>query len=62
MTLALLIYLVYSNLLGVSKKWVAAGSIPPWLASWWVHAIVVLIILGLFWQRGYFVKRKAVQS
>ena len=49
---ALVIYLVYANLLGISKKWIADETIPLWLGSWWVHALVVVIILLLLWQQG----------
>ncbi|AFJ03627.1 putative permease [Methylophaga frappieri] len=42
---AILIYIVYSNLLGVSRAWVEKGDLVPWLGQIWVH----LIMLGLWW-------------
>lgn len=43
---AILIYIVYYNLITVSKRWLAAGKISPEVGIWWVHA--VFLVLGLF--------------
>lgn len=60
MSLALLVYLVYSNMLAVGKTWLINESVPFWVGTWWVH-LVALAILGLFWMKdGYFVRRKKV--
>jgi len=42
MFMAILIYAIYSNLLGVSKHWVSQGIVSPLVGLWWVH----LLILG----------------
>lgn len=34
---AILVYLVYNNLMGMANTWIANGVIPPWLGMWWVH-------------------------
>lgn len=34
---AVLIYLIYNNMLGVANTWVARGVIPSVLGMWWVH-------------------------
>jgi lipopolysaccharide export system permease protein len=44
----ILIYLVYNNLLNVAKKWVERGDVVPIIGVWWVHLILLLIILFLF--------------
>lgn len=56
---AILIYVPYANLLVLSRKWVAAGTIPPWIGMIWVHLLVVALILfltikryGTDWIRG----------
>ena len=55
LSLALLVYLVYSNMLGVGKTWLINDSIPFWIGTWWVH-IVALVVLALLWMKdGYFV-------
>ncbi len=58
LALALVLYLVYSNLLGVSFNWMQDGVIPVWLASWWVHALALLLLLGLFYHYGYLTRRR----
>jgi lipopolysaccharide export system permease protein len=42
---ALLIFLVYSQLISVGKVWIARGTLPLFLGLWWTHAVVVLIAL-----------------
>ncbi len=50
--LAVLVYLLYSNLLGASKVWVRNGSLPPLIGLWWVHlvfaAVTVVLLFGLY--------------
>ncbi len=58
LALALVLYLVYSNLLGVSFNWMQDGVIPFWLADWWVHALALMLLLGLFYHYGYFARRR----
>lgn len=45
---AVLIYLIYSNLLGVSNSWVAQGRLAPEAGMWWVHLALLLSTWGLF--------------
>lgn len=45
---AVLIYLIYSNLLGVSNSWVARGRLVPEVGMWWVHVVMLLCTWGLF--------------
>lgn len=44
---AILIYLIYENLMRVSQSWVASATISPWLGIWWVHLLVLTVGLGL---------------
>lgn len=52
MLIALLAYVVYLNMLGIGRAWLAAGSIPAWLGLWWVHALAVGIGLWLLWRQS----------
>jgi lipopolysaccharide export system permease protein len=45
----ILIYLIYNNLLNVAKKWVERGDVPPWIGVWWVHLVLIIIIIGFFY-------------
>ncbi|MTI62351.1 LPS export ABC transporter permease LptF [Methylophaga sp.] len=44
---AVLIYIIYSNLLGVNRAWVAKGDIPIWLGGVWVHVLMLIVLLLL---------------
>jgi len=47
LALAILIYLIYSNLLGIGQTWVEKEKVPEWLGLWWVHGFAILLIV--FW-------------
>ncbi|HEX22876.1 MAG TPA: LptF/LptG family permease [Chromatiales bacterium] len=42
---AILLFIIYYNTLGVAKNWIVRGVVPPELGLWWVHA-VLLALLG----------------
>ena len=48
---AILLYIVYSNLLGVSRAWVAKGVLSPWLGGLWVHLLMIIVLLVMFNQQ-----------
>lgn len=43
--IAVLAYLLYSNLLALGRGWIASGSIPASLGLWWIHGLVLAIAL-----------------
>ncbi len=45
--LGILLYLVYANLLYMSRTWVTAGTVPLFPGMWWVHG--VFGISALYW-------------
>jgi lipopolysaccharide export system permease protein len=45
--LAVVVYLVYSNLISAGQAWIAHGAIPVALGLWWTHAAVVLLALAV---------------
>jgi lipopolysaccharide export system permease protein len=48
---AVLIYIIYNNLLGAAQGWVAAGKINPLLGVWWVPLLLVFYAAMLAkWQ------------
>lgn len=49
--LALLTFMIYSNLLSVSQAWVAQGRVAFGLAVWCVHALMLLVLILSFWKR-----------
>ena len=58
--IAILVFVVYYNTLGVSMSWIERGVIPAAIGLWWVHAVLIILIMILalrhwggrwLWQR-----------
>lgn len=45
---AILIYATYANLLLFARNWVMNGTVPIGLGLWWIHALLVVLIM-LIW-------------
>ena len=43
-------YVVYFDLLALSRGWVAQSSLSPKLGLWWVHALVLVIAVLMIWR------------
>jgi len=52
MFMAILIYAIYSNLLGVSKHWVSQGIVSPLVGLWWVHLLILAWAMLLIAQQA----------
>jgi lipopolysaccharide export system permease protein len=48
---AILIYVVYNNLMGIAKNWVELGQSPASLGIWWVHMLLAALILYLWMKQ-----------
>ena len=48
LALALLIYIIYTNLLNVSRAWLNKDAVSPWVGMWWVHILVLLFAIALY--------------
>lgn len=48
--IGILVYAVYSNMLGVAQVWLEQGRLPPVIGLWGVH-LVMLVMLGLLLAR-----------
>ncbi|HIP52756.1 MAG TPA: LPS export ABC transporter permease LptF [Chromatiales bacterium] len=44
---AFLVYFVFLNLHGVSKRWMEDALTPAWIGTWWVHGLMLLLSLLL---------------
>ncbi len=49
--IAILIYIPYANLLVLARKWIANGTISPWVGLWPVHIAVLLLVIYLLIKR-----------
>jgi lipopolysaccharide export system permease protein len=44
---ALLIYVIYFNLTAMAKTWVETGAVKTVPGIWWVHCVLLAVIIGL---------------
>jgi lipopolysaccharide export system permease protein len=56
---AILAYVIYANLLAVSKSWLEAGQLSGAIGLWWVHSLVILAA-GLMLRNPLASKRRRV--
>jgi lipopolysaccharide export system permease protein len=45
---AILIYIIYANLLLVGRSWIEQGTLPRHFGLWWIH-ISLFIVIGFIW-------------
>lgn len=57
LVIGIVLYLVYSNLMGLGQAWIAKGAVPAVIGLWWVHLIFGGAALWMFAQRqGWFLR------
>lgn len=59
---AILIFIAYYNLITVCKRWVAQGSLEPWVGVWWVHLLFLCLGMGLIAQSSGRLKQMIYRS
>lgn len=50
--LGVLVYVIYSNLMGVARTWVERGRVDPLIGIWWVHLLLLLLVAALMFQHA----------
>jgi lipopolysaccharide export system permease protein len=50
--LGILVYVIYSNLLGVARTWVERGKVDPLIGIWWVHLLLLVIVALLMFRHA----------
>ncbi len=54
LAIGMLVFIIYLNMMSAAKSWVEQGSISPALGIWWVHGVVLLMLLTILAvQNGY---------
>ena len=61
LALALLLFIIYFNLLNVSRAWLNRGDISPYIGLWWVHLSMLLFALSLYVQWKLVLKRLTIR-
>ena len=60
---AVLVYLIYANLLAAGRGWLERGQVPAYLGLWWVHALfLVAALVMLIFQLGIWRRRVPVPA
>ena len=49
--IAILLYIVYANLMALAKAWIVKEKVDPALGIWWVHAIILILTVILLLQQ-----------
>ncbi len=49
---AILVYFIYSNLLGLGQSWLKHGRIPAGIGLWWVHGGMLALAVFLLYRRS----------
>ena len=62
LAIALVLYLVYSNLLSMSQSWIAHGKVPVWIGTWWVHIVAAFLLYVLLKRSGYLMRTSKVMK
>ena len=57
LALGILLYLVYSNLLGIGKAWIAKDIVPYWIGTSWVHVLGVITLYIMLRYSGLIMKK-----
>lgn len=61
--MALFIYLIYLDLLSITRLWMERGLVSDAVGMWWVHAIVALLGLWMLAREGgWFVRARLVRA
>jgi lipopolysaccharide export system permease protein len=50
---AVLIYVLYYNMLSIFQAWTTQGRVPLWVGLWPVHAAMLLLVTLMFYRRLY---------
>ncbi len=47
---AIIIYILYANLMFIGRNAVVSGTIPQWIGLWWIHLLVAALGVFLIWR------------
>lgn len=59
---AILLYLVYSNLLSLGKNWMIKERVPVWIGTWWAHILALILLFVLLKLGGHVFRGKKTTS
>ncbi|MDO9010872.1 MAG: LPS export ABC transporter permease LptF [Gallionella sp.] len=61
--MAIVLYMLYSNMISVTNAWVGQGKLSPGIGLWGIHALMLLITVLLFyWRMSLFSLRRVFRK
>ena len=61
LVMALVLYMVYTNMISVTNSWVGMGKISPALGLWGIHSVMLAMVIMLFyWRMSLFSMRRVL--
>ncbi len=51
LVLAMLLYMLYSNMISVTNAWVTQGKMAPGIGLWGIHTLMLLVVVLMFYWR-----------
>lgn len=59
LVIAIVLYMLYSNMISVTNAWVGWGKMSPGIGLWGIHALMLLVVaLWLYWRTRLFSLRR----
>ena len=49
--IGLFVYIMVTNLINVGKSWIVHGTVPSIVGLWWVHVILLILVIVLLMQQ-----------
>lgn len=61
LVLAIVLYMVYSNMISVTNTWVGQGRLSPGVGLWGIHALMLVVtVLIFYWRMSLFSLRRVL--
>lgn len=61
LVMALVLYMVYTNMISVTNTWVGSEKISPAIGLWGIHSAMLAIVIALFyWRMSLFTMRRVL--
>jgi lipopolysaccharide export system permease protein len=61
LVIAMVLYMMYTNMISVTNSWVGLGKISPALGLWAIHSVMLVIVIALFyWRMSLFSLRRVL--
>jgi len=60
--MAVVVYAIYYNVLGVARTWLEQGFVAAWPGIWWAHGLLGLVVVTLLWGPRLSLRRRPLPA